>query len=128
MRLWLDDVRNPVEHTGECDWTWVKTAEEAIRVIGERWEEIEAMSLDHDLHERHYGAGFASSGGYGSAPRPYSVDDYPPPGTGYHVVMFMVETGKWPRNKPRVHSLNDEGRAAMEKKIGEWFGKGAQGG
>jgi hypothetical protein len=33
MKLWLDDVRDPGDYTGACDWTWVKTAEEAISYL-----------------------------------------------------------------------------------------------
>lgn len=46
MNIWLDDERNPVDY-GKADWTWIKTAEEAIRLLNIGI--VENISLDHDL-------------------------------------------------------------------------------
>lgn len=46
MRLWLDDVRDPVLH-GAIGFHWVKTAEEAISCL--RSGQVRFASLDHDL-------------------------------------------------------------------------------
>ncbi len=59
--------------------------------------EVRRMSLDHDL-------------GDGEK-------------TGYHLVLWMVENGRWPREKPMVHSANPVGAHVMRQMIDEWFGK-----
>jgi hypothetical protein len=46
MNIWLDDERNPADH-GKSDWTWIKTAEEAISLL--KAGIVENISLDHDL-------------------------------------------------------------------------------
>jgi len=49
MKIWLDDIRLPL-----IGWTWIKTAEECIEVLKNHWNEIEEISLDHDLAFEHY--------------------------------------------------------------------------
>ena len=44
MKLWLDDVRPAPE-----GWEWAKTAKQAISFLNTHSEQIEAVSLDHDL-------------------------------------------------------------------------------
>ena len=51
MKLWLDDVRDPVQFTGQTDWTWIKTAEQAIALIATG--QVTEVSLDHDLGIEH---------------------------------------------------------------------------
>jgi hypothetical protein len=43
IKLWLDDLRSPPSE----DWTWVKSAAEAIAVL--KGGLVEEVSLDHDL-------------------------------------------------------------------------------
>jgi hypothetical protein len=43
VRLWLDDVRQPPDES----WVWVKTADDAIRVLA--LGQVAEASLDHDL-------------------------------------------------------------------------------
>ena len=45
MKLWLDDVREPVNK----GWHWAKTGEEAIELL--KQGAVEAVSFDHDLGE-----------------------------------------------------------------------------
>lgn len=45
MRIWLDDRRQPPR----AGWLWVKSAEEAIRVL--KAGRVTILSLDHDLGE-----------------------------------------------------------------------------
>jgi hypothetical protein len=72
------------ERSAPAGWVHVKTVEEAKRHL-ERGNVLNA-SLDHDLGE---------------------CD------TGYMLVCWMEETGKWPWNKPTVHSANPAGRSKM---------------
>ena len=47
MKLWLDDLRDPQDD----EWTWVKTAFEALDLLDTG--KVEEVSLDHDLgHDR----------------------------------------------------------------------------
>lgn len=82
MNLWLDDVRPAPE-----GWTHVKTADEAIALLATG--NVDTCSLDHDLADK---SGREK--------------------TGYDVVMWMAETGEWPR-VVHVHSMNPVGRASM---------------
>ena len=44
MKLWLDDERPAPE-----GWFWVETPEEALTLILKNEDEIEELSIDHDL-------------------------------------------------------------------------------
>ena len=44
LYVWHDDIR-PAPTEG--NWAWVRTNEEAIRLLSER--EVDGISLDHDL-------------------------------------------------------------------------------
>lgn len=47
MKLWVDDIRKP-----SANWIWAKSVTEAIRICMEHGlQNIEAISLDHDLGE-----------------------------------------------------------------------------
>jgi len=48
MRLWLDDIRNPQNNTGE--WVICRSSVEAIKFVAENELPFQ-MSLDHDLGE-----------------------------------------------------------------------------
>lgn len=43
--------------------------------------------------------------------------------TGYHLVLWMVENNRWPREKPTVHSANPVGAMVMRDMIERWFQK-----
>jgi hypothetical protein len=118
MKLWLDDFREPWLYTGEVDWVWAKTVEEAKTHLATG--NVEVASLDHDL-----GACSACEDAFGSnwagmTPHCEHV------GTGYTLVCWMEETGHWPKEKPKVHSMNPAGRAKMELAINrEWAKRSA---
>lgn len=95
MKLWLDDVRDPVRF-GAIGFVWAKTAEEAIAHL--RTGEVTFASLDHDLTiEQTIGTGWPTH-----------------EACGYDVVCWMEEHGVWPRDGVSVHSMNPAGRARME--------------
>lgn len=93
-KLWLDDVRNPVDF-GCIGWMWVKTYEEAINAF-ENFNIVEA-SLDHDLS-------IAATLGHPD----------PDEKTGYSVVCWMEEHRVYPRDGVKVHSMNPSGAARMK--------------
>jgi hypothetical protein len=100
MKLWLDDKRDPVEFTGETDWTWVKTAEEAINILFDG--KVERVSLDHDL-----------------GPEYDTLDGFQI-GNGYMVAKFIEEHAfmhTLPPLKWSVHSQNSVGVASMRKAL-----------
>ena len=93
LDVWLDDVRDPREH-GCIGWTWVKTAEDAIRLLASG--KVRQISLDHDLDER------------------ASIGEAPVAPTGYTVAVYMEENRIWPPNGAACHSQNPVGRARIE--------------
>jgi len=102
MNLWLDDVRDPVEH-GYIGYLWVKTYEEAIEVLSTG--RVLCASLDHDL-------GICSTLGMHTGEK-----------TGYDVVCWMEEHNIWPRYGVRVHSVNPAGKTRMEAAIRRAYGR-----
>ncbi|OJT25987.1 hypothetical protein BO221_09125 [Archangium sp. Cb G35] len=74
-------------------WTWAKTIEEAKRLLQEHT--VEEMSLDHDLGED--------------------------TGDGSELVRWMAEHQRWPRTRPRVHSMNPVGRTYMQGVIDRYW-------
>ncbi len=110
-RLYLDDVRNPPDDGGG-PWTTCRTAEEAKAVL--LAGSVAEATLDHDL-------------GHCPLCEVVSPDDEQVYAldcivcvhlrTGYDLVRWMAESRTWPATKPRVHSANPVGRAAMVQAI-----------
>jgi hypothetical protein len=114
MKMWLDDRRR--EPSG---WTRAFSVAEA-KVLLESGL-VEEASLDHDL-----GACDACMGGM-STEEWLEAHDWDMPtcehlGTGYTLCVWMEETGHWPKQKPRVHSMNHRGAARMQEIIDRRFG------
>lgn len=109
MNLWLDDVRPAPQ-----GWVWVKTVHDAQKLLSEG--RVERASLDHDL---------------GPQPTCYSCKDesqdcgechcHVRPSNGCDLVAWMVGSGKWPLQKPLVHSANVSGHEHMVKMINNHF-------
>lgn len=100
--LWLDDVRPAPE-----GWVHVVTVHEAIALI--KAGKVRKASLDHDL-------GLCSPcTAKGSAARNCQCM------TGYKLCLWMAENGKWPDEKPTVHSANPVGAFAMRAVIDRFF-------
>jgi hypothetical protein len=76
-------------------WHRCHYVHEVIALI--RRQEVRKLSLDHDL-------------GDGEK-------------TGYHLCLWMIENGKWPAEKPVVHSANPVGSFIMRDLIDRWYGK-----
>lgn len=87
MRIYLDDERQTPEGFIRCYWP-----DDVIKLLSEHWNDIEEVSLDHDL---------------GNDLR----------GTGYNVVLWVEQYVH--ENKPchmprwRVHSQNVSGKEKM---------------
>ncbi len=126
MRLYLDDNRPcPV------GWFPAATVDEAKQLIdrmlaGPGFDEA---SLDHDLGAcveccdvedlrvlKLRDAGKVAFFWDGNTPNCEHV------GTGYQLVLWMAEHGKWPKKKPLVHSMNAEGARRMRGVIDRYFG------
>ena len=122
MNVYLDDMRSPPEGWILC--THINEVKDLLRAGG-----VVNLSLDHDLGAcapcmQLYNAKSPDewlwrSGG-DSMPNCTHV------GTGYDLVKWMIETGKWPQNKPTVHSANPVGSKNMREDIERWFGQPAQ--
>lgn len=92
IRLWLDDIRDPVKF-GRIGWVWAKTYEDAVEYT-KRYDVIE-MSLDHDLT-------YHQTVGYDDGEN-----------TGYSFVCWMEENEIFPVDGVWVHSANPSGADRM---------------
>lgn len=99
VRLYMDDVRKcPV------GWHVARTVKEAIDFMS-RYR-VEEASLDHDM---------------GACPDCLEKDgsiihcEHVPDGRSF--IQWMIDTGIWPVNKPKVHSMNPDYRPVMEALI-----------
>ncbi len=102
MKLWLDDLRDPISH-GYEGFVWVKTAEEAIKIL--KTGEVSFASLDHDLNDDHY------------------LGEFGDEQTGYDVLCWMEENGVWPEGGVSVHTMNPSGRIKMEQAVKKFYGR-----
>ena len=110
VKLYLDDVRSPPDET----WLVARTAEEArdILLAGP----VDYASLDHDLGECEECSTSWPARGYEIVTQTCRHRM-----TGYDLVKWMAETGKWPLHKPTVHSANPAGRAKMIATIDRYW-------
>lgn len=92
MRVWLDDIRDPVDW-GHFGWKWAKTAREAIDLL--RTGKVTAISLDHDLCIQ------STIGIPAIAP------------TGLDVILWMEMNNVWPE-RVACHSANPYGKSCIE--------------
>ena len=93
--LWLDDQRTPPSHADSgVVWTWVKTADEAIKIL--ETGNVIFASLDHDLADEHY---------FKEQTTGVATDEYKEK-TGYTVLAFMEENRILPPNGVRIHTMN----------------------
>jgi hypothetical protein len=109
MKLWLDDERPAPE-----GWTWVKTLEEAKQqlVTGQ----VEEASLDHDLGLRKIGSKKVKLSDGSIIEEDVTIEE-----NGTHLVDWMAATNHWPKQKPRVHSMNPVGAQRMRQTIERYF-------
>jgi hypothetical protein len=99
--VWHDDIR-PAPTDG--NWAWVRTNEEAIRLLSEK--HVDGISLDHDLGLHHYTEAEIEANeellfGRGQAEE-----------TGLDLVRWMIENDKVPA-KVAIHSWNPAGARRM---------------
>jgi len=106
MRLWLDDVRNPQQLGLKRDWTWAKTAGEAIQLL--EMFEVAQASLDYDI-AWDIGA---------------TDENWEDTRTGYAVAKWMADNNSWPPEGVYIHSSNLEGAARMRAVLGEHYREG----
>src|SRR3990167_1305234 len=105
MKLFVDDIRNAPDDK----WHVARTITEAIRCIRYYRDELEEISLDHDiLHQV----------GMGELSRPY------PCGETYAAVAYFIgEVYKeWTGNAPKIviHSSNIVGCENIEKVLADY--------
>ena len=104
MKLFLDDVRDP-EKYHIMGWVWVKTAEDAVRLL--RTGEVTEAALDHDLTDEQM-----IRGGYFGE---IYEDGHK---SGYDVVEFLEQHPQfWPPDGVSVHSRNPAGKKRMHQVI-----------
>jgi len=99
MRIWLDDLR-----AAPPGWTHARTVAEAEDLF--LHNQVEDASFDHDLGHVDGCSGCASK-----SENPKDHQELP---NGKHMVIWLIENGIWPKNKPNVHSANPVGRESMK--------------
>lgn len=88
MNLWHDDMRVPPE-----GWEWAKSNEEAKQLLSNN--DVQAISMDHDMRPEHYtNLGVSMSG------------------SGLDLVKWMIENDKVPPDIT-IHSWNPTGARRM---------------
>lgn len=97
LKLWVDDIRNPVSFVGE-GWHWAKTVTEAIRILDTM--SVSELSLDHDISMK-------VSVGYGDA-RPFCS-----PETFEPIARFVAHVYEPEQIKITLHTANAEGARKM---------------
>jgi len=108
MKLWLDDIR-----PAPLGWEWVMNIEDAKKYLASG--KVTDASLDHDLGACAYCHLVNEVTWEGVMPHCTHV------GTGWDLVLWMVTTGHWPTNQPKVHSMNPVGTARMKFQIAQHY-------
>lgn len=109
VRLWLDDIRDPVKY-GKFGWLWVKTADEAVAAF--RKGDVVEASLDHDLTPEQMTGGI------------YGVIVEDGFKSGYDVITWLEQHPEfWPSEGIVSHSGNPAGRARIEQVIRKHYEK-----
>lgn len=119
LDVYLDDVRHP-----PFGWYLVTSIAEVKALLTKH--RVRRLSLDHDLGAcdrciREYYDTLQRGDTHkweGCMPHCSHV------GTGYDLVRWMEETGKWPAVRPVVHSMNPDGRRRMEQAIARRYDEG----
>jgi len=118
--LWLDDERTPPLHA-DCGivWTWVKNADDAIKLLESG--DVVFCSLDHDLADEHYQAFFKSQ----STGIPLDTNNCKEK-TGYTVLCWIEENNAWPSEGIRIHTMNTVRGPIMKEIVFNHYGKNFQ--
>lgn len=104
-KMWLDDLR-----VAPPGWTHVHTVAEAENFM--LHNDVDEASLDHDL-----GHALDCPGCHLGAHPDTKHIDAP---NGKHFVLWLIESGKWPKSRPNVHSQNPVGRETMNQLINRY--------
>jgi hypothetical protein len=112
VKLFLDDHRDPNDYMPDQEnWTWAKTAEEAISCLKTGF--VEYATLDHDLTDEQM-----VRGGYEEKIYDDGVK------SGYDVCLWLEENPQyWPPKGCKVHSANPAGRRRMQQVIDRHYFK-----
>lgn len=112
LRVWLDDSR-----PAPPGWLRVTTVRNARRLVEAGL--VREISLDYDLG---WCADCISHGEHLKSSGRRHCEHTP---TGYDLVAWMAESGRWPASPPTVHSGNIEGGARMLGLIARYWHDGA---
>lgn len=110
MNLYLDDLRPCPD-----GWTLARNITEAKAFL--KTGHVERCSLDHDLVACAACLTETPDLGYKDGVMPSCSHV----GTGYDLVVWMAETGHWPKVAPVVHSQNQQGKARMHQAIDQHY-------
>lgn len=107
MKLWIDDVRPAPE-----GWEWATNYADAIEAF--EANQITDASFDHDLGFYHGGETVT----WDHTTWPFKGADYRHSDpTGYDLIRWVAECGRWPTKSCAVHSMNPVGFANIAATI-----------
>lgn len=126
MKLFLDDIRSPPI---SGDWTLARSVAEAKRILERSDEPVTHMSLDHDLGYLCCRTCLARSSS--DDPKESCGDFFAGEFTcdcpchveapnGMDFLKWIRDTGRWPTNRPMIHSANRPAADRMEYFINDF--------
>jgi len=118
INLWLDDHRQPPSNARE-QWTWARTADEAIELLNTL--QVEFASLDHDLTEEHHQTYLRAY----ITGEPVDTSGCAQK-TGLDVLLWMDQHNVWPKGGVRIHSMNSYRKADMVSLVEKHYGRSYQ--
>ena len=107
MMLWLDDMRKP-------PWgyeLWAKSYDQCVKLLLKHGDDIEHVSLDHDLSEEHY----ATASTEYTEGQPIDRSAFKEK-TGYDILSWMHEHNHWVPDIS-IHTMNPKGAQDMMTKL-----------
>jgi len=111
VKLWLDDIRDPIRWK-RSGWTWARTPNEAkdlLLTARANGVEVTALSLDHDLGGEIKDPESLPPGPLTMRGRLHYPSGHDPEGTGYDFAVWVAENNLWPTGRFLAHSASDEG-------------------
>lgn len=52
MKVWIDDIRDPVKFTGQTDHVWLKTFQDGLDYVTNHLDSVTELFLDNDLADK----------------------------------------------------------------------------
>ena len=118
MKIFLDDIRTPYSN----EWTIVRDYNEFVKLINDiNIDDVDVISLDHDLADEHYRPSMYDIDGHYSN---YYTDGTFKEKTGYECAKYLIDfCVKNNKELPQVyvHTMNPIGRVNIISLINNFY-------